>query len=92
MKDLFSRDPLKGSGPYWRNEFSICAIPVKGGRYEDTCVDRCTAFGGVALGSANVTHATAIRRWRPDKIRYSPGGVSAGQRIVQLTNNKRGAP
>ena len=56
--------PLKGSGTYWGNEFSFCAIPARGGRYEDTCVDRCAAFGSVSRSGANVTHTTASRRRR----------------------------
>jgi hypothetical protein len=40
------------------------AIPAKGARYEDTCVDRRAAFGGLAGRSA--TTAGAWGR-RPDK-------------------------
>jgi hypothetical protein len=54
---------------------------ANGARYEDTRVDRRTAFCGVARGSANVTNTTATRCKRPKKQfdthqhrRYLPGG------------------
>jgi hypothetical protein len=57
------------------------ATPANGASYEDTRVDRRTAFCGVACGSANVTDTTATRCRRAEKQfvthqhwRYLPGG------------------